>query len=364
MRDDHFSLTLPNATKNPAGCMPPAGVTPDEMARLLMEKAPTLADLTPEQLKAVAQVVMTQDLVDELRQKKNLAGIDWKEERAHFLDDTRSAATRRVYSAALDRLELWASRKQIDPLTLNASQADQFIRDLKAGHIAFAVKSIGKNGKPRGKKPLAEGLSPAPATTRRDISAISAFYSKLERYHDTIRNPFRGTRIRPPNENKKETVIPTEEDYKLIIRGVPLIEQAIIKTLALRGLRAGALPTLTRSAGRYYGVSKGKKLTEGTTEGVMLPQEALDAIEKAGLDSKKPFAGLTPDAIEQRVNYWTGKFFREGAIKAPYSAHDFRHFFAVREYEKDKDIFRVSKLLNHADVSITQRYLRSLKVSL
>jgi integrase len=142
------------------------------------------------------------------------------------------------------------------------------------------------------------------------------------------------------------------------------MEQAIIKTLALRGLRAGALPTLTRSAGRYYGTSKGKKLTEGATEGVILPQEALDAIEKAGLDIKKPFAPYKTDALEKRVTYRTGKLFREGKIKAAYSCHDFRHFFAVREYQKDKDIFRVSKLLNHADVSITQKYLRGLKVSL
>jgi integrase len=339
-------------------------ITPDEMARLLCEKAPTLADLSPDQLKAVAQVVMTQDLVEELRVKKNLAGIDWTEERAHFLEDAKSPLTRKAYAASLDRFELWARRKGIDPLALNASQADQFIRDLKAGHIAFQVRSIGKNGKPRGSKPLAEGASPAAASSRRDISAISAFYSKLERYHDTLRNPFRGTRIRPPNENKKETVIPTEQDYETIIGNVPATEQAIIKTLALRGLRAGALPTLTRSAGRYYGVSKGKKLTEGTTEGVILPEEALEAIEKAGLDLKKPFASLKSAAIEQRVYYWTSKFYKEGTIKAPYSAHDFRHFFAVREYLKDKDIFRVSKLLNHSNVAITQNYLRSLKVSL
>jgi integrase len=341
-----------------------AAITPDEMARLLMEKAPTLADLSPEQLKAVAQVVMTQDLVDELRQKKNLIGIDWKEERAHFLEDAKSPQTRRAYASGLDRLETWAERWKIDPLTLNASQADQFIRDLKAGHIPAQVKSIGKNGNPRGQKPLAEGASPAPATTRRDISAVSAFYSILERYHPQIRNQFRGTRIRPPNENKKEILVPTEADYSAIIANVPPTEQAIIKVLALRGLRAGALPTLTRSAGRYYGTSKGKKLSEGETEGVILPDEAISAIEKAGLDLKKPFAGLKPEAIEKRVTYWTGKFYKEGSIKAPYSAHDFRHFFAVREYTKDKDIFRVSRLLNHSNVAITQKYLRSLKVSL
>jgi integrase len=341
-----------------------AAITPDEMARLLCEKAPSLADLSPDQLKAVAQVVMTQDLVEELRVKKNLAGIDWTEERAHFVEDTRSPKTRKAYSAALDRLELWGRKEKIDLLALNASQADQFIRDLKAGHIPAQDKGKVLNGKRRGKTPFQDGELPSAATSRLEISAISAFYSKLERYHSQIRNPFRGTRIRPPNENKKETVIPTEADYSAIIANVPAMEQAIIKTLALRGLRAGALPTLSRSAGRYYGTSKGKKLTEGTTEGIILPQEALDAIEKAGVDLKKPFSWTNADAIKRRINYYMGKLYKQGTIKAPYSCHDFRHFFAVREYLRDKDIFRVSKLLNHADVSITQRYLRSLKVSL
>jgi hypothetical protein len=75
-----------------------------------------------------------------------------------------------------------------------------------------------------------------------------------------------------------------------------------------------ALPTLTRSAGRYYGVSKGKKLKEGETEGIILPREALDAIQEAGLDGKRPFAALNADAIEQRVNYYMRKLYQDGTI--------------------------------------------------
>jgi hypothetical protein len=38
-------------------------------------------------------------------------------------------------------------------------------------------------------------------------------------------------------------------------------------------------------------------------------------------------------------------------------------FYAITEYRKDKDILRVSRLLNHSNISITQKYLRSLGVS-
>jgi len=79
---------------------------------------------------------------------------------------------------------------------------------------------------------------------------------------------------------------------------------------------------------------------------------------------KKPFAWINANAIERRINYHIGKLRKAGKIAAAYSCHDFRHYFAINEYKKDRDIVRVSKLLNHANVSITQNYLRGLGVSL
>jgi site-specific recombinase XerD len=232
-----------------------------------------------------------------------------------------------------------ASREGLNPLNLSASHADRFIRSLKA-----------------------EGR--APASARRDIAAVSAFYTFLERYHAVIKNPFRGTRIRPPKENKKETVAPSVNDYEIIAASVPPVERAILTALALRGLRAGALPTLELKAGKYHGKSKGKILMEGQAMGITLPDAVLDAIRAAGLDSKKPFAWISANAIERRINYRIGKLYKAGKIGAAYSCHDFRHYFAKNEYIKDRDIVRVSKLLNHANIAITQNYLRGLGVSL
>ena len=69
------------------------------------------------------------------------------------------------------------------------------------------------------------------------------------------------------------------------------------------------------------------------------------------------------NAIEARVNYHMEKICKTKSIPR-YSCHDFRHYFAVTEYEKDKDIVRISKLLNHSGIQITQDYLKSLKVEL
>jgi site-specific recombinase XerD len=265
--------------------------------------------------------------------------VEWQKERDTFLSDAKSQHTRRAYAAALGKLETWANREGKNPLSLAAADADQFIRELKA-----------------------EGR--APASTRRDIAAVSAFYTFLERYHAAIKNPVRGTKIRPPRENKKDTVIPTAADYETIIKELPPVDRAIIATLAGRGLRAGALPTLELKAGKYHGKSKGKALTENDTSGITLPPKALAAIKAAKLDLKKPFAWITANAIERRINYQIGKLYKTGKIAAVYSCHDFRHFYAVREYRKHKDIFRLSKLLNHAGIQITQLYLKSLGIEL
>lgn len=312
---------------------------PTEMALRIKREAPTLASLSPEQLEQIARLVTTQRLAAELSTAVDLAGVLWEKERETFLNDAKSPHTRRAYANALDRLKAWTVREGIEPLTLNAAQADQFIRDLKTE-------------------------CRAPASTCRDIAAASSFFTFMERYHAAVKNPFRGTRIRPPNENQKEAIIPTAKEYKSIANAFPPIERAIIATMALRGLRSGALPTLRKKGARYYGKSKGKPLKEGETVGVTLPPEVIEALIIAGLDLKKPFADFNANSIERRINYHIGKLYQDGIVRAAFSCHDFRHLFAVTEYQKDRDILRVSRLLNHANIAITQKYLRSIGLEL
>jgi site-specific recombinase XerD len=303
--------------------------------------------LNNEQLEQIARLVMTQRLASELNTAVDLAGVDWKRERDTFLSDAKSDHTRRAYDAALTKLENWADRKGLNLLAMTSAQADGFIRSLKE-----------------------EGR--AANSTRCDVAAVSAFFSYLERATDgKVKNAFRGTRIRPPNENIKEIVVPSENDVEIIMASVPAVEKAILATLALRGLRAGALPTLELKSGRYHGSSKGKRLMEGEVAGITLPHAVLDAMKAAKLNMKKPFAWTTrqgtvlnASAIESRINKHIGKLCQEGKIKIAFSCHDFRHYFATQEYKKNKDIFRLSKLLNHSGVQITQVYLRSLGIAL
>jgi site-specific recombinase XerD len=317
-----------------------AGADIKEMAAILAAY-PTPDKWTPEMKTQAVQFASLLDTAQKVIAAVSVTGIDWKVERDNFLNDTRSIHTRRAYAASLEKLEEWTGRKGINPLELSPSGADSFIRFLKD-----------------------ESEGRAAASVRRDIAAISAFYTFLERYHDTVKNPVRGTRIRPPRENKKEIKIPEPEEYRMITEALPPIERAMIETLAMRGLRAGALPTLEVKGKRYHGKSKGKVLKENNFIGITLPTEVLAAIEAASLDIKKPFAKYSASAIERRVNRRIGELYQAGKIRASYSAHDFRHYFAVNEYKKTKDIYNVSMLLGHSNIAITQVYLKGLEVEL
>jgi site-specific recombinase XerD len=284
---------------------------------------------------------------DAVNRKINIAGIDFQKELSNFLSDRHSPHTARAYASAVMRLEKFASSENINPLEMDTRLADMFIRHLRD-----------------------EGRSAA--SVRRDIAAASAFFTFLERNYSVIKNPIKGTGIRPRRENKKEAVIPTAAEYQIIISELPSTERAIVIVMATRGLRIGTLPTLElKTDGKYHGRSKGKTLTENNTAGITLPPEALKAIRTAELDTKKPFAWRTrqgtannANALERRINNHIRKLYQAKKITAAFSAHDFRHFFAVEQYKKKKDIYRLSMLLNHSNIAITQTYLRGLNVKL
>jgi site-specific recombinase XerD len=73
---------------------------------------------------------------------------------------------------------------------------------------------------------------------------------------------------------------------------------------------------------------------------------------------------ISANTIEGKINRHMKALHSEGKIAAAYSCHDFRHYFAVKEYTENKDIFKLSKLLNHKNIAVTQEYLESLEIEL
>jgi len=198
----------------------------------------------------------------------------------------------------------------------------------------------------------AEGRSPS--SVRLDLASASSFFTFLERRFEAIRNPFRGTKARPAPKDVKKAVYPSLDEAMTILDALAPDVRAATAVLIYRGLRVGALPSLTIRGGRFSGRSKGKDISGE------MPTQAITAIRGAGLSLSRPFEGTTETKLADGIRRKTAILEAEGKINATYSAHDFRHLYAVTEYRKNKDIYRLSKLLGHASIQVTERYLRGL----
>jgi len=318
----------------------PAANVQDMAKRIAME-APRLADLAQDQLEQIARMVMTQRLTQALDAAANIAGIDYEKEKSVFLANAgQSVHTRRGYTAALSRLDAWASRHDVNPLELTPAQADDFIYSL------------------RGDMSEKTGRANSPATVRLTTAAVSSFYTFLHRRHTAIDNPFRGTKARPKETAIRGLAVPTAKEIKTMLKELPALEAAAAAIMSGLGIRAGALPTMEKRGKRYRVNSKGKEFF------IDLTPDMIKRMGAAGLDLKKPFSGRTANSIELKVSYHIKKLHQAGRMAAAYSCHDLRHFAAVREYSRDRDIKRVRDFLHHSSITITERYLRSIGVKL
>ncbi|MGA2548247.1 MAG: site-specific integrase [Rectinemataceae bacterium] len=305
----------------------------DDLARRIAREAPNLAELAPEQLEKLARVVLGQRLARDLDRKADIAGIDYQAERETFLKTagkTKSVQTLRAYASALERLEGFTERSGFAVLAMKPREADDY---------AYSLIHEGR----------------ASASIRRDLAAASSFFTFLERRSENrIKNPFRGTKARPEKKPTKEAAYPSETEAAAILEALEPATRAAVAVMLYRGLRVGAMSSLAIRAGRFVARSKGKDISGE------LPAKALEVIRGAGLDTRKPFATLSAPVLSTRIIRATTKLAKEGIIAAAYSAHDFRHLYAVTEYRKDRDLYRVSKLLSHASIQVTETYLHGL----
>jgi len=307
-----------------------AGNEINKMAAILANY-PSPDRWTPEMKAQTVQFAALLDTAQKMILAANLIGINYEAEKQTFLDNaghTKSVFTSNTYNYSLGRLEAWADRQKINLLELTPAQADDFIYYLRGERSSGSV--------------------------RLDVAAASSFFTFLHRRHKAIDNPFRGTRARPPSEAPKKPEIPSTEEVEIMIRELSPDLAAAVAIMALRGLRAGILSCISITGDKFSGRSKGKEVSGA------LPAKVIEAIKAAKLPLRRPFAEVLTNTLEKRIARAIEKLHKAGKVQARYSAHDFRHSYAVTEYRKDKDIYRVSKLLGHASIQVTEIYLRGL----
>jgi len=276
--------------------------------------------------------------------------VDWQAEREAFLSDCRSTHTREAYARALEHLGAWLELHNLPAANLTPRLADDFIRDMRA--------MSGKDAD----------------SVRLTVSACSSFFSFLERRFDEIRNPFRGSRARPPS-TWTEAVIPSAAELKALQAEAEPALAAALAVAIETGLRVGGLPGLTvREDGTWHTVSKAHRLQAAEP----LSAGTLRVIGAAGIDPRRPFdpatfprgpgrlEGATKGNPEELLIAWLktrlarlcGRLVQEGKISAVYSWHDLRHAFAERN--AGKGLVWLRDRLGHSSVSVTERYLRNV----
>jgi len=306
----------------------------DALIQRLARHSPQLEDLSPSDLENLGRLVLVNNLVDDLRRRVALSRIDCAVEMRKFLETASPSGswqTAQAYARSLDQLDRWTFRQGLDLLSLGPRQADDYI---------YSLRLSGRS----------------PGSIRLDVAGPSAFFSYLERRYEVVSNPFRGTKARPAYRTSRPLAVPSAPEVDTIITTAKPDLRAALLCMSRRGLRVGALPSLRFAGSAFFGHSKGKAI-----EGEM-PPSVLTAIREAGLRPSRPFYEMTGHHLADRVRRHVERLAGRGAVGAVYSAHDFRHFYAITHYRIHKDIYRLKELLGHSDLRNTDRYLRSLKV--
>lgn len=300
----------------------------------------------PDYVKRLLQENIIDELKADIAQKKAAMRYDFQQEATDFLKhcELKSIHTAKAYKYALADFADWTKEKGLEtPLAITPELADAYIYDLQT----------------QGK---------AAATIRQHIGGLSAFFNNMERKSNfAIKNCFHGTRALPKRKATKriENEIPTEnlklfrKDIMTIIKNESCNElKAMIYIMAFRGLRAGSFQNMSFHGKKFFTTSKGKEISGE------LPEICIEAISKAGLKKTAPFADWNTAKVSAMFQYHIGKLYTAGKIAYKYSCHDLRHFYALTEYTKNKDIYALKNLLNHCSIAVTEIYLQGLGVDL
>ncbi len=297
--------------------------------------------LSKEQAELLGKQANILNILDYLKEEQLINKIDYSTEKETFFKQcskTKSKHTKRQYQNGLKKLEEYCESNNKNILFFKPIDADDFITEIVYNNELSNL------------------------SVRALVSSCSSFFSFLERRYTYIKNPFRGTKTRPPVRNKKKVEVPNKKEIELIIKDIsdPIIKSAII-CIRECGVRVGALEKMQirkNKSGeyKYYSYSKGKEVSWYITD------KAINELKKNKLSLTSPFQNKSSEVIRNVFYRSSKRLYNQGKIKASYSIHDIRHYFAVSMYKKTKDIELIRRALNHSSISITGIYLKSLEV--
>jgi len=227
----------------------------------------------------------------------------------------------------------------------------------------------------------------APATTRRKLSALRAFYRFLEREAAIERNPFGG--LRGPRLSKRLPQILTVTQVLVLLEApvqslasrektgakldphavyAALRDAAILELLYSTGARISEAAGLTRrqvdlisGVARVRGKGKKERLCALGRPAVLALEKAFEVAEllwQASAKDTSPIflnlngGPLTPRSIERNMKVWLAA----ANLPSEMTPHKLRHSFATHLLDAGADLRSVQELLGHASLTTTQIY--------
>ena len=314
--------------------------------------SPTIKELPAEQVERIARLCLVDKLKDELSKEVDRFVLDEKKTKkliTKWLNGYASHNTRTAFRRGIDTFLSFIGGKNI--LDVDTQTVDDFVASLKRQEYANN-------------------------TVLQIVHACSSFFSTLKRWEYIKQNPFERVKLpRKKIEIKTRDQIPTNHELDLVeVYARQCINTEMGKGSATR--RRGGVYALTavrfmRSYGwrldaisnlevnihskTYKTVSKSQTIKGELSEGL------IRLIKKYKLNPERPFDGYSTMAFRQ---WWRRMFLNQkfrSKVKKRFTIHAIRARFAVDLYKDTKDIYLVSKKLNHANIVVTQTYLSSLR---
>mgnify|MGYP001251462119 CR=1 FL=1 len=298
----------------------------------------SLEQFSKDQLEKIAKLLYLDKAKEKLNNEANKVKFNYEEVKETWLKEFRAKNTKLIYKKSLSIFKNYLEEKGLHILDVKAKDIDGFIT---------VLNNI-------------EELSNS--TKRLYITAVSSFFSKLQRWEHIDFNYFKGSKL-PKKERSRELKVPSSQDVETIRktllgyleykgRGSNNIKKSVEKNIIVfdllveTGLRIGAVKTIkVGQDNTISGISKNKRFK------IKISEELTKKLRK--LDLSK--------ITENSIQIFIKTACKRAELKL-YNAHSFRHYFAVKDYRENKDIYRVKELLNHSSISITENYLKSLNV--
>jgi site-specific recombinase XerD len=289
--------------------------------------------------RAIQEHTLLQRGVSQLSEEVDRVKVNVAAELERFISQcsrSNSTATKNSYRDSIKRFQDYLALAGKDLLHAKTVDADGYVSYLNGDNLSAN-------------------------TIRLRVAGIRCFYTYLSRHYDCVKNIFTGVKL-PRKVNAKLTLIPDDAELKAIIDFIrernPKLA-CVVELISRKGFRCGAFERMTvYRSGRFSTITKGKQFTGKFDEYEMrLINENFGATTGNDTVFKDTVAGK----IKRLFKHYTDSMRDQGLIKDGYSLHDLRHYYATTEYNRNKDIFQLSKNLNHSNIGITGAYLTTLK---